>query len=135
VPIGNALNALGRVEEAQSLRLRRMRVLDEHLHEVPDDARARILLASDYAVERRAEEAMRELQLAIALRPDDASMLYNATCVLCGLERKSEALAMIEKAWTAGYRDTNWARRDPDLALLRGDPVFERLYPEAQPND
>jgi hypothetical protein len=23
-----------------------------------------------------------------------------------------------------------WARRDPDLSLLHGDPEFERLYPE-----
>jgi hypothetical protein len=25
-----------------------------------------------------------------------------------------------------------WARRDPDLAVLHGDPEFDKLYPEAQ---
>ena len=40
-----------------------------------------------------------------------------------------EALAAIRKAWEAGFRDPDWARRDPDLALLHGDPEFDRLYP------
>ena len=44
--------------------------------------------------------------------------------------RKAEALDALAKAWDAGFRDADWARRDPDLALLHGDPEFERLYPE-----
>ena len=57
-------------------------------------------------------------------------MLYNAACVFCGLEKKAEALDALRKAWNAGFKDSDWARRDPDLALLHGDPEFERLYPE-----
>ena len=45
-------------------------------------------------------------------------------------DRKTEALDALRKAWEAGFRDADWARRDPDLAILHGDPEFERLYPE-----
>jgi non-specific serine/threonine protein kinase len=39
------------------------------------------------------------------------------------------ALNAIKKAWEAGFRDPIWTRQDPDLALLHGNPEFERLYP------
>ena len=78
------------------------------------------------------EAAEREASLAIALRPNEAIVLYNAACVFCQLGKKPEALAAIQKAWDAGFRDPDWARRDPDLALLHGDPEFEKLYPPAR---
>lgn len=28
--------------------------------------------------------------------------------------------------------ESDWARRDPDLAPLHGNPEFERLYPETK---
>jgi hypothetical protein len=39
-------------------------------------------------------------------------------------------LEALRKAWEAGSKDAVWARRDPDLAMLHGDPDFERMYPE-----
>jgi non-specific serine/threonine protein kinase len=65
------------------------------------------------------------------LRANEPSILYNAACTYCGLHRKAEAMDALRKAWEAGFRDAVWARRDPDLAPLHGDPEFERLYPEA----
>ena len=98
----------------------------------PDGARGR---ARPHAPGRRLREpgqveaAEREASLAISLRPNEAIVLYNAACVFCQLGKKPEALAAIQKAWDAGFRDPDWARRDPDLALLHGDPEFEKLYP------
>ena len=76
---------------------------------------------------------MRELNLAITLRANEASILYNAACVYCGLKRKQEALDALRKAWEAGFQDAVWARRDPDIAILHGEPEFERLYPKKAP--
>src|SRR5207245_10048679 len=101
-----------------------------HLQQVPEDARARILLAQRYADLERFDESVRETNLAITLRPNEATVLYNAACTFCALKRKPEALDAIRKAWEAGCKDSDWARRDPDLALLHGDAEFERLYPE-----
>jgi hypothetical protein len=87
-------------------------------------------IAGDYAAMGRLEEAVRETNLAVTLRPNEATVLYNAACVFCSTNKKSEALDAIRKAWEAGFKDPEWARRDPDLELLHGDPEFERLYPE-----
>ena len=130
VPILNALGALGKDETLRNVRQRQILALENHLRSVPEDARARVLLAGGYAETGRKEDAVREANLAVALRPNEATVLYNAACVFCGLKNKAEALEALRKCWNAGFKDSDWARRDPDLALLHGDPEFERLYPE-----
>jgi non-specific serine/threonine protein kinase len=69
------------------------------------------------------------LKLAITLRANEASILYNAACTFALLKRKPEAMDTLKKAWEAGFRDATWARRDPDLAILHGEPEFDTLYP------
>ncbi len=130
VPILNALGDLGREEAKQRMSLRCSIALEGHLKRVPEDARARILLGANYARMGRKDDALRELNLAVTLRANEASILYNAACVYCSLDEKAEALVALRKAWEAGSKDAVWARRDPDLAALHGDPEFECLYPE-----
>jgi non-specific serine/threonine protein kinase len=129
-PIQNALGALGKHDALRNVRQRRTQALEEQLRQVPEDVRARIMLAIDYAAADRIDDATREVNLAIVLRPDEASVLYNAACAFCKMNKKTEALDALRKAWQAGFGDPDWARRDPDLAILHGDPEFERLYPE-----
>jgi len=130
VPIINALGALGKAEARASFQQRRVLTLEGHIVKVPEDARARVLLASSYAEMGRPEDAMREMLFARALRPNDSSVLYNCACIYCKLLLKREALDSLKKAWEGGFKDSEWARRDPDLALLHGEAEFERLYPE-----
>lgn len=130
IPIGNAFEALGKKEAARNNTLQNVQVLTAHLQKFPEDARARVLLATYYAELDRADDAARELSLAMAMRSNDASVLYNAACAYCYLRRKAEAIDALKKAWERGWRDGSWARRDGDLALLHGDPEFERIYPE-----
>ena len=129
VPIANALGAMGKKDEYRNLLLRRIVALENHLKQVPEDARARILLAADYAELDRVEDAIKELNLAITLRANEASILYNAACTFALLKRKAEAMATLRKAWEAGFKDATWARRDPDLAILHGDAEFNQMYP------
>src|SRR5258707_2973943 len=130
VPIMNSLGAIGKEEVRKNIQLRRVAALENHLKQVPEDARARILLAGDYAELNRVEDTMRETNLAMTLRANEASILYNAACNYCLLKRKPEALEALTKAWQAGFKDAVWARRDPDLAFIHGDPQFVKLYPE-----
>ena len=130
VPIVNSMGALGKSEGERNMIQRRTAAFENHLKQVPEDARARILLGGDYARLARTDDALRELNLAVTLRANEASILYNASCLYCVLNRKAEALDALRKAWEAGFRDAVWARRDPDLMMLHGDPEFDRLYPE-----
>jgi non-specific serine/threonine protein kinase len=129
VPILNALGALGKHEIRNNIQLRAVAAFENHLKQVPEDARARILVAGYYAEVGRVDDAMRETTMAMTLRANEASILYNAACVFCLLKRKLEALDALRKAYDAGFKDPNWARRDPDMAILLGEPEFERLYP------
>ena len=133
-PIQNALGALGKKDAERNIRQRRTQALEMHLRQVPEDVRARVALAIDHAILHREDDAMRELNLAMLLRPDEASVLYNAACAYCWLNKKREALEVLIKAHAAGFGDADWARRDPDLALLHGEPEFEALYPATPGN-
>ncbi len=130
VPVLNALSALGKTEVVRNIRLRFIQTLEKHLQLIPEDARARILLSGGYAEENRVEDAMREANLAMVLRPNEAAVLYNAACTFCLLNKKAEGMDALAKSHRAGMTDPVWARLDPDLAILRGDPEFERLFPE-----
>ena len=133
VPIVNALGALGKTDLRRNIQQRRTLTLEAHLAKVPEDARARMQLGIDFANNGRPDDALREIKLGMLLRPDDANVLYNAACGYCMLNEKQRALDALRKAWDAGFKDVMWARRDPDLNLLHGDPLFEQLYPEASP--
>jgi Flp pilus assembly protein TadD len=129
VPIQNALSALGKKDALLNEIQQEIQVIENHLKKVPEDARARTLLARDFIQLDRRDDAVREVNLAMALRPNEATILYNVACVYVFLGRKADALDALTKAWTAGFKDPSWARHDPDLESLHGDPEFERLYP------
>ena len=152
VPIANALDAMGKKDEYRNLLLRRIVALENHLRQVPEVARARILLAADYAELDRVEDAIKELNLAITLRASSKRHHCNGglyprlegrgftppritpACTFAVLKRKAEAMDTLRKAWEAGLKDSTWARRDPDLAILHGDAEFEQLYPASSPS-
>jgi TolB-like protein/Flp pilus assembly protein TadD len=134
VPILNSLGTMGKKDEARNMAVRFVAVLEVHLKQVPEDARARVLLGVSLADLGREEDALRELNLAMTLRANEASILYNAACGYCVLNKRAQALDTLRQAWEAGFRDPAWVRRDPELAPLHGDPEFERMYPEKPPS-
>jgi len=133
IPFGLCMERSGRGPEAAKLRVRMNEVLRQQLETVPEDVRARILLAGNLANAGEAEESIRHLQTAVALRPNDGNTLYNAACTYGGLKMKKDALETLKKAIAAGYGNLNWAARDSDLDCLHDDAEFRSMVgmPEA----
>ena len=129
VPLDNALGALGKEDGRRKVTQRMNEVLEEHLQKMPEDARARTLLAVNYAKAGREEDAMREANMAMTLRPDESTVLYNVACIFGLMQKKDKAIDALRKAWKAGFTDADWVRRDSDLAILHDHPEFDELYP------
>jgi serine/threonine protein kinase/lipopolysaccharide biosynthesis regulator YciM len=132
IPLYNTLEKLHQTDAAMDVRQRMTRVLKQQLELVPEDVRARILLSSHYAVFGDEAGATRELQIAVALRPNDSNILYNAACTYGLFHKKAEALDLLEKAIHAGYHNFDWIVRDSDLAFLQNDPEFQRIIEEGR---
>jgi serine/threonine protein kinase/Flp pilus assembly protein TadD len=127
-PYTNSLERLGRKKEAEQLQARMSAVLRQQLEREPEDVRARVLLAVHLASHSDgADEAIRHLQTAVALRPKDTNTLYNAACTYGVLGRKAEALETVKKALAAGYGNLDWMAKDPDLDCLHDDSEFRQL--------
>jgi tetratricopeptide (TPR) repeat protein len=78
IPFANVLERLGRKKEAEHVRERMSKILRQQLELVPEDVRARILLAANIAhLAQDADESIRHLQTAVALRPGDSNTLYS----------------------------------------------------------
>jgi non-specific serine/threonine protein kinase len=127
IPFGVCLENIGRMAEGAKLREQMNGVLRKQLETVPEDVRARILLASNLANAGDADEAIRHLRTAVALRPNDGNTLYNAACTYGCLKMKGEALETLKRAIASGYGNLNWAARDPDLNCLHDNAEFRSL--------
>ncbi len=132
IPYTNALERLGDHKLVQRFREMEMQILERQLEMVPEDVRARSLLAADYANLGRVEDAVRHLEMAVALRPNDANTLYNAACTYGILGRRTEALELLRKCVLVGYANADWPKQDPDLKILHEDPEFLKLFPGAK---
>jgi serine/threonine protein kinase/Flp pilus assembly protein TadD len=128
IPYEQCLAHVGLKIEADNVRARMAKVLRQQLEIVPEDVRARILLASNIAnAGQDPEEASRHLQTAVALRPGDPNTLYNAACCYCVLGKKAEALETLKNAFASGYGNSSWASKDTDLQSLHDESEFRKL--------
>jgi non-specific serine/threonine protein kinase len=80
-----------------------------------------------------AEGASMQVKLAVAMRPSDANILYNAACTYGLLGMKVDALDTFRRSVEAGYSNTDWCTQDPDLKILHEDPEFKKLVGKRAP--
>ena len=127
VPLINSLERLGRMADAERLRRREMEVLQDQLQHFPDDVRARILLAADLAIFGDPAGAAMQVRIAVAMRPTDALILYNAACTYGLLGMKADALDAFRRSVECGLFEY---RLVPEGSGLE-NPVRRSGVPEA----
>lgn len=88
---------------------------------------ARLALAEALAGGDRWKEAIPHFVRALELEPADGRTHYNLACLLARSGESDRAMASLERAVTAGYRDWDQIAADPDLESLRSRPEFAKL--------
>jgi adenylate cyclase len=118
---------LGRPGEAAASRQKGIEMAEQHLATHPDDVRAMYMAANGMAALGMADQARRMVARALALRPDDAMLLYNVGCIYSMLGDLSPAMDALEKAAAGGLRQRGWYEHDNNLDALRGEKRFKNL--------
>jgi len=118
---------LGRPADAETCRKRGIKLAEEHLKVNPEDARAVYMAANGLAALGENTRAEAYAERAIAMRPDDAMLLYNAGCIYALLGQCEKALDCLDRAAERGLTQRGWYENDSNLAPLRGLPRFQRL--------
>lgn len=93
----------------------------------PDDARLLNNMGSVLLAKDNAAEALSYFVQARRNSADYVEPLYNMACAYARLNRKDAALSSLRQAAGMQPEVRLWARRDPDLASLKGDRDFESI--------
>jgi tetratricopeptide (TPR) repeat protein len=70
------------------------------------------------------ERAVEVMRRALDAHPDNPNVLYNLACVEALAGGQAAALEHLRRAIELDPRAKKWARSDPDLESLRGEPDF-----------
>jgi serine/threonine protein kinase/Flp pilus assembly protein TadD len=128
---GLCFRALGRMEDAKAVRREALRVIERHLELYPDDARAIYCGANCLAELGDRERSLEWAARALAIDPDEPSILYNVACNYSLNGKPEKALDCLERAVEKGFGHFDWIRNDPDFNSLHDHPRFLALVKQA----
>jgi serine/threonine protein kinase/Flp pilus assembly protein TadD len=120
-------HGLGMEEKAAATQQRALRLTERHIDSHPDDPRALYLGAVTLVRLGDGERSLDWARRALAIDPEETSILYNVACVYALLGRSEDALACLGKVMEHGTFYKNWAAKDSDLDSLRSDTRFQAL--------
>lgn len=104
-----------------------IRFLEGVIQRDPHFVEALRALSVDYGKRGRLHDAVRLDEYLTQLRPDDPLAHYNLGCHYALTRQFSHAVMSLSRAIELGYADFHHLLRDPDLAGLRKQPLFEKL--------
>jgi non-specific serine/threonine protein kinase/serine/threonine-protein kinase len=139
VDLAYLLQADERFDEAEPLYLRALEIQRRKLGEDHPDSLTTMsdlaflyLRMGRYSKSGRLYREALEKQRRIlgAGHPSTLGTLYGLISLEALQGRRSEALDLLRQAVDDGWDEADWAREDPDLASLQGDPEFEAILAE-----
>jgi serine/threonine protein kinase/Flp pilus assembly protein TadD len=120
-------HGLGRAADAAATEKRALQLVEKYSASHPDDARALYLGATILVRIGEHEKGAEWARRAIAIDPEETSILYNVACVFALLGKTEDAFTCLGKVMHAGTFYKNWAAKDSDLDSLRSDPRFHAM--------
>lgn len=129
--LGMVYSGLGRKEDSLMAYRRGTRLAEKHLELHPDDARALYLGSQGWCQLGERDRALAWARQALAIDPEEPSILYNVACTYALLGQTEEAIDCLEKVTERGHWYRDWAAKDPDLDSLRSNPRFQALLQSA----
>ena len=124
---GMCLRTLGRLAEARQQWHACLRAVERHLQFHPDDVRAVYCKASALRDIDEPGLSLEWTERALAMDPDEASVLYNVACNYSLLGETEKSLACLEKAFGMGFGHLEWIKNDPDFESIRSHPRFTEM--------
>ena len=118
-----AYKGLGNKEKESMARDRELALLEESAVANPRDGEVQSYLALLYAQKKMQEKSLSRIQTALALAPNDATVLENVGEAYEDLGDRSHALQYVEMGLQKGYGLTA-IKSNPDLKSLLSDPNF-----------
>ena len=76
----------------------------------------------------RIEEAEEQYRKAISIAPDKPNAYYNMACIYSRKGDNEEAFRLLLESIRRGFDDFEYIKRDPELAGLRRDKLFQSLH-------
>ncbi len=125
--LAGVYNGLGWAAQANAAQQRALQLTEKHIDRHPDDPRALYLGAGMNARLGDHVKGLDWARRALAIDPEEASILYNVACVYAILGRTEDALDCLQKVMEYGVFYKNWAAKDSDLDSLRLDSRFQAL--------
>jgi adenylate cyclase len=119
--------SLGKEPEVREAYERGVRLVEKYLKLNPVDQRALVLGANALWLVGQPERALEWGNRALALDPENPSVLYNLGCFYSIAGASEKALDCLEKSAEVGTISKEWVEHDSDLDPIRAEPRFQAL--------
>jgi TolB-like protein/Tfp pilus assembly protein PilF len=119
-------------EKKREVQERAVERVTKYVARHPATARAYYLGSGALFELGRREEALKWVDRALQLEPNDGGVHYNLACTLAVGGERERAIDHVERAVDLGFVGISWLSVDPDLESVRDDPRFKAAVAKGQ---